>query len=389
MNGRVLIKNAQIIESGNSFKLCDIRISNGIIREIGKISPLEDEEVYEAREQFLFPGVIDPHVHMRTPGFEYKEDFETGSLAALKGGVTRVFDMPNTQPATITLEALEEKIELAKGHSKVGMGFYFGATAPKEILNKCVGVKLFLSETTGSMIENEKGRIKRFFEMPTLVAVHAEEEKMQEAVEYFQNGKASSLYLCHVASENELNIIRKARENTQNIYAEVSPHHLFFTLKDFEKNKMLYMKPMLKSEQDRVALRQALANGEFDTVGSDHAPHSVEEKLTSKSFGIPGVQYLFPLVLELVAQGIITYEHAQKLCSENVARIFNVDRCGKIQVGYRADLTLVSKEAWTIAQEDVVSKCGWTPYEGMELSHRVEATWINGKLEFERKMEDR
>ncbi|MCX5773951.1 MAG: dihydroorotase family protein [Fusobacteria bacterium] len=384
MGNSVLIKNVQIVEYENHFKRCDVRIINGRVQEMGNLSALIGEEVYNGEGNMLFPGVIDPHVHMRTPGFTHKEDFETGSKAALKGGVTRIFDMPNTQPATITKEALEEKILLAEKYSNVKMGFYFGTVASEEVLEKCVGAKLFLSETTGSMIEKEQSRIDNFFNMKTLIAVHAEEEKMQEAISYFHKGSANALYLCHVASEKELDYIKVAKSKNSKIYAEVAPHHLFFIEQDLEKNSLLYMKPMLKSSSDREALRQALSDSLFDTIGSDHAPHTLDEKMGRKSFGVPGVQYLFPLTLELVTEGVITYEQAQRLCSENAAKIFNLEKCGKIQVGYCADLTLVSKKTWKISREDVASKCGWTPYEGMKLSHCVEATWVEGKLAFER-----
>lgn len=304
------------------------------------------------------PSLIDPHVHFRVPGLEDKEDWQTGSAAALVGGISTVFDMPNTKPPTMTIERLREKEKIVKKQARINYYFYFGATENNlaEIKKigqeeKVIALKIYMSQTTGDLlVENKKALDEIFHYCPKLIAVHAEGEKIDLALALAKKYHRP-VYICHVARREWLDKIKKARQEGVQVYAEVTPHHLFLTNKE-----PWTMKPSLGTEEDRLALWEAVKNGEIDTLGSDHAPHLREEK----AFGVPGIETMLPLMLNAVNQGHLTLEKLTDLMHNNIMKIFNLPAMrGKTIV----DMNLVKE----VQNVNLKTKCRWSPFAGWKL----------------------
>lgn len=335
------------------------------------------ETVGEGR--FLLPGLIDAHVHFRDPGAPEKEDWASGSAAALAGGVTTVLDMPNTNPATITVEALEAKRAVAKAKSKVAFGLFFGATRDnldeiRKAENIC-GIKIYMGSSTGGLLLDDPAVWEEVFkiakEKNVPVVVHAETEAMiqagkrdcecarvaTEAAIALREKVGNRLHIAHLSCKAEVELVRvhKCPELT----CEVTPHHLLFTAAD-QKDSFLKMNPPLRSQADQDALWEALRDGTIDCIATDHAPHTFAEKQSSEPpAGVPGVEFMLPLMLNAVNEGKLTLERLVELTSTNPSRIFGVPVQGQVLV----DMNLEK----TIRREDIKSKCGWSPYEGRTL----------------------
>jgi dihydroorotase len=382
----LLIKNAKLANG----KKVDILIEQGKFVKIEENISVGDKkvEVIDASGKYLLPGMIDAHTHMREPGFEHKESFVSGSRACAKGGVTTFIDMPNTNPPTIEVEALEIKRKLAKKSSIVDYGFHFGGSSSnnKEEVAKAKGVlstKIFLNVSTGKMLVEDLNILDDLYDKSRMIMVHAEEEMVQRAIDLAKKHN-KKLVLAHISLEKELDIVREARKTYKDIYVEVSPHHLLLNSKATEKNKFLRMKPELKSEEDRLALWEGIADGTINTIGTDHAPHLISEKEAKITFGIPGVEWALPLMLNEVNKGKLELQKVIELYSENPARIFGIKNKGAIREGYDADFVIVDMDKENlIKDEDTVSKCSWSPYSGMTTKGVVEQTFVRGKLVYD------
>lgn len=379
------------------------KISEGFSEEeIKNIEKNEKLEIIDLKGKTVMPGVIDVHTHMREPGITAKEDFATGSRACAKAGVTTFYDMPNTIPTTTTLEALRDKKKLASEKSIVNYGFHFGGSRNNNIdeikkvleAKEANTVKIFMNVTTGEMLIEDEDILKNVFKNSKLVLVHAENEMIDKAVEYNKN-YGNGLYVCHIPSREELKKVLEAKKNSElntekhPVYAEVTPHHLFLNeeiRESTDRNKMLLrMKPELRTKKDNEFLWEALNNGEVDTIGTDHAPHLISEKLEKITFGMPGVETSLALMLNAYNEGKVKLEMIQKLMSENPARIMKISKRGKLEEGYYADVIAVDLDKeWIVGVDDTIeSKCGWTPYENWKLKGKNVLTIVNGKVVYQ------
>ncbi|MBF1336625.1 MAG: dihydroorotase family protein [Leptotrichia sp.] len=362
----------------------------------------ENVKIIDVERKVIMPGVIDVHTHMREPGVTYKEDFETGSRACAKAGITTFYDMPNTVPTTTTLENLLNKKELARKKSIVNFGIHFGGSKNnniseiREVLAKkeVNTVKIFMNVTTGEMLIEDDEILKGVFQNSGLVLVHAEHEMIDKAIKLNQKyGKG--LYVCHIPSEEELQKVIEAKKDSSlnnemhPVYAEVTPHHLFLNeeiRESSERNKMLLrMKPELRKKSDNEFLWKAINEGFVDTIGTDHAPHLIDEKLEKVTFGMPGVETSLALMLTAYNEGRIELPAIQKLMCENPAEIMKIVRRGKLKEGYYADVIVVDTEKeWIAGVDDMLeSKCGWTPYENWKLKGKNIMTVVNGEIVYE------
>ncbi len=379
------------------------KISEGFSEEeIRNIEKNEKLEIIDLKGKTVMPGVIDVHTHMREPGITAKEDFATGSRACAKAGVTTFYDMPNTIPTTTTLEALKDKKKLASEKSVVNYGFHFGGSRNNNIdeikkvleAKEANTVKIFMNVTTGEMLIEDEDILKNVFKNSKLVLVHAENEMIDKAVEYNKN-YGNGLYVCHIPSKEELKKVLEAKKNPElntekhPVYAEVTPHHLFLNeeiRESTDRNKMLLrMKPELRTKKDNEFLWEALNNGEVDTIGTDHAPHLISEKLEKITFGMPGVETSLALMLNAYNEGKVKLEMIQKLMAENPAKIMKISKRGKLEEGYYADVIAVDLDKeWTVGVDDTIeSKCGWTPYENWKLKGKNVLTIVNGKVVYQ------
>jgi len=399
----LLIKNARINTIGNEYEIKDIYIKDGKITEISSdINSLNiiketflssDKNIKKLDildlkgKKYLIPGVIDPHVHMRDPGLTHKEDLYTGSRACAKGGITTFIDMPNTVPTTTNLKALQDKKDLAFTKSIVNYGFHFGGTSTdnSDIIphDGVASTKVFMNISTGKMLVEKDEVLKNIFLKSKMVSVHAEGEMVEKAITYNEK-YGNKLYLCHISNKKELDIIRKNRvKSTKKIYTEVTPHHLFLSENDIKgKNELLLrMKPELKTTDDIKALWDAINDGTIDTIGTDHAPHLLSEKLEKVTFGIPGVENSLSLMLDAVSKGKITLSKLIELMSKNPSKIFDIKDRGEIKEGYYGDLVVVDLDKkFTLENKTTLSKCGWTPFDGYTGLGKIETTIVNGKI---------
>lgn len=401
----LLIKNAKVVvgEYLEALSLLEkdlTIITDILINDEGFIDKIEKNinshtnnntiQIIDANFNYVIPGIIDPHTHMRDPGLSYKEDFLSGSKACAKGGITTFLDMPNTIPNTVTEDILNEKRENSKNRSYVDYGFHFGGSRKdnsieiSKVKNSVASTKLFLNMSTGDMLVENIETIENIFKNSKLISVHAEDEKVDNAIEFADKFK-TPLYLCHLSKRTEVESLRKAKQNGIKIYGEVTPHHLFLSQEDRNdstaKELLLRMKPELKTKDDNLALWEALKDGTIDTIGTDHAPHNLEEKMKSPTFGIPGVENSLELMLLGVKENRITLYKLIELMCKNPAKIFNISKKGEIKIGNYGDLVIIDTDnVYTINNKDVISKCGWTPYHSMKTGGTVISTILRGNI---------
>ncbi len=385
-----LIQNVRVIDA-HTDEVKDIYIADGIF-----VDSLDGAyATLDGSGKILFPGCIDPHVHFRDPGFEYKEDLKSGSQAAISAGVTAFFDMPNTDPPTFTRELLADKKALGAKKSHAHYGFYFGAGPDNqteiEAVEQVPGTKLYLNTTTGNLKMDDESRWREIFNVGKKVALHAEGPVFHRAVEIWLEEKAPcQLHLCHASLRNEVELVRKIKKDPElkdKISIEVCPHHLFMTHEDRMKHgAFCCMKPELATHDDLEAMWEAVEDGTMDFFATDHAPHTREEKLSDQIFyGIPGVETFFPLLYtEFVNRGY-DLKQLSAMTSLKTFQTFNVkDKKGLIKSGYDADCFLLDpKVERSVEAEKLFSKCRWTPFEGWPIKGLTEKTWLKGQVVFD------
>ncbi len=422
---RTLIKNGTIVNEGRSF-LGDLVVDGEQIEEIyeGKAPRGIYDQVIDASGCFVLPGVIDDHVHFREPGLTRKADIESESRAAAFGGVTSYFEMPNTNPQTTTLEALEDKFALGAQKSHVNYSFFFGATNDNVDLfdrldvHRIPGIKLFMGSSTGNMLVDKYESLQQIFvkaqKMGLPVMTHCEDtdiinrnmaayqEKYGEDPDVKFHPEIRSVEACYESSSLAVKLAKEsgahlhiahvttAREleffgKDKNITGEAVIAHLYFSDEDYaDKKAFIKCNPAIKTVNDRKALREALADGRISVVGTDHAPHEWKDKqggCAKAASGMPMVQFSLVSMLELVDKGVLSIERMVEVMSHCPAKLFHVDKRGFLRPGYQADIVIVRPHtAWTVQKEIIQSKCGWSPMEGHEYQWQVEQTICNGHL---------
>ena len=428
-----IIKNATLVNEGTT-TLASVVISDALIAKIlignYDFSNWNNYEIIDGQGKYLIPGIIDEHVHFREPGLTQKADIFSESRAAVAGGVTSFMDMPNTNPQTTTNELLQQKFDIAAQKSVANYSFYLGATnenideIKKVDPKKVCGIKLFMGSSTGNMLVNDNDMLVRIFnETPCLIAAHCEDEQIihentvcakdlvskgeviadaglhpfirtTEAC-YKSTAKAvdmatkfgARLHVLHISTKSELTLFRNDIPlKDKKITAETCPHYLTFCDKDYdEKSFAIKCNPAIKMASDRDILRKAIFDGHIDTIGTDHAPHLWHEKFTDDYFtaksGFPSIQNSLDVMLNLYHQGVISLPQIVKLMCHNPAELYQIKGRGFIREGYFADLVLVDlNREKTIKNDDMLYKCGWTPYDGMTVKSQVTHTFVNGNL---------
>jgi dihydroorotase len=422
----ILIKNARIVNENNTF-LGDVLIENEIILKISsEIKVTENVEVIDAEGKFLIPGFIDDQVHFREPGLTHKANIATESRAAVAGGITTFIEMPNTVPQATTQDLLEDKFIIAANDSYANYSFMFGGTNDnlEELLKtdpkKVAGIKLFLGSSTGDMlVDNEEILEKIFSSTKMIISVHCEDEAtIRKNTKIFTDKYGDDIPLkyhpiirseeaCYLSSSKAIELAKKtgarlhvfhlstAKETTlfrndiplkeKQITAEVCIHHLWFSDKDYaEKGTHIKWNPAVKTEADRQGLWEALLDDRIDVLATDHAPHTLEEKnnvYTKAPSGGPLVQHAIPAILEKVKEGVISIEKAVEKMSHNPAILFQIEKRGFIKEGYFADLVLIdTNKPQTVSKDNILYKCGWSPFEGSTFSSTITHTFVNGNL---------
>lgn len=337
-------------------------------------------------KKLLLPGLIDPHVHLRTPGQEEKEDFYTGTCAALAGGFTTIIDMPNNKIPITSLKRLNEKINIAKKQSVCDLGFYFGSLGDnlnefKKVQKQVFGLKLYLDQTTGNFLINEHSLEKIFLawgKFPKPILVHAEEKSLEKVINVQRKIKIH-VHVCHISLASELRQIIKAKTEGLPITCGVTPHHLFLNELDVKTlGPFGQMKPPLKSKKDVEFLWKNLKY--IDVIESDHAPHTVQEKNKEPApFGVPGLETTLPLLLAAVSEKRLTIDDMLRLCYKNPAKIFNIAACSLNDTRVEIDLD----KTYTIENENLFTKCKWSPFNGWKVKGKVLRVFIRGKKVFE------
>lgn len=386
----MLVKNCKLVVENNQEIIRDILIEDGVITKIDENIQAEGHEIVDAQSNYVLPGIIDVHTHMRDPGLTHKEDFTSGSKACARGGVTTFIDMPNTIPVTVTEKALMDKKDMMVGRSYVDYGFHFGGSKKdnseeiKKVLDKVASTKIFLNMSTGDMLIEDEKVVENIFRESKIISVHAEEGMVEKAIEFCKKYD-KELYLCHLSKASEIELLKQAKAEGVKVFGEVTPHHLFLNVDDVnatERSKMLLrMKPELKEKSDNEALWKALADGTLDSVGTDHAPHLIEEKLAKLTYGVPSVENSLEMMLNGVKENRITFERLIEVMCKNPAKIFKIKNKGDIAVGYDGDLVIVDiNDNSPIKDDKVITKANWTPFENCNRGGRVLTTILRGEI---------
>lgn len=428
---KVLIRNVQVVNE-NSIRPADVLMEEGFISKVTNANSLitdEQTEVIDGSNYHLFPGLIDDQVHFREPGLTHKGDLFTESRAAVAGGITSFMEMPNTVPAAITIERLEEKYQRASEVSLANYSFFMGTSNnnldqllqldPK---NVC-GVKIFMGSSTGDMLVDDPTALENIFsQVKMLIATHCEVDSIikRNAEKYreeygddvpvkfhhlirseeacYQSSSFavslakkynSRLHILHISTARELELFRNDIPLAEKrITAEACVHHLWFSNEDYDtKGNWIKWNPAIKTKLDRDAVRAAVNDNRIDVIATDHAPHTVEEKSNTyfkSPSGGPMVQHSLVALLELYHQGIFSLEKIVTKTAHNVADMFQINNRGYIREGYAADLVLVNlNDPWKVSSENILYKCGWSPFEGQTFKSRVVTTFVNGNIVYD------
>lgn len=419
----ILIANGTVVNEGVKVK-ADVLIDNDIIKEIipeGKEPRSGYDKYVDATGCLILPGVIDAHVHFREPGLTHKADIESESRAAAFGGVTSYFDMPNTVPQTTSIDDWEAKRQLGKANSRVNYAFFYGATNDNVNtfssldVHHIPGIKLFMGSSTGNMLVDKDDSLLSVFskakEFDLPVMAHCEDTdiinaNMKAAKEkygddpdvclhpsirseeacYQSSNKAvrlaeqtgARLHIAHLTTARELQLLKH-----DNVTAEATVAHLVFSDEDYATlGTRIKCNPAVKTKADRQALREALADGRIATIGTDHAPHAITEKeggVAKAVSGMPMLQFSLVTMLGLVDEGVLSVERLVDVMCHNPARLFSVAERGFIRSSYKADIAIVEPKSWTLAEDHIKSKCGWSPLTGRKFSWSVKHTFCNGR----------
>ena len=424
-----LILNARLVNEGREYD-ADLRIRDGRIDAIGSLTPRAGEAVVDAAGHHLLPGMIDDQVHFREPGLEYKGDMATESAAAVAGGLTSFMDMPNTSPPTLDAAALEDKYARAAGRARANHGFYMGASndnleAVRAIDPRATpGLKVFMGASTGNMLVDDPGTLDAIFrEAPVPIITHCEDTPMIDAALSAARAKHGDdipaelhpdirsreacirstrlalelarrhdarLHVLHISTADELALFEPGPlvdgegRLLKRITAETCIHFLRFDRADYARlGHLIKCNPAIKDASDRAALLRALADDVVDVLATDHAPHTREEKqapYVRAPSGLPLVQYALVAALECVHEGHFDIARVVQKFAHAPAQLFGVRERGFLREGYWADLVLVEERPFTVERRDVLSRCGWSPFEGTTFRSRVASTWVNGQL---------
>jgi dihydroorotase len=420
----LVLKNCTIVNENQIFE-SDIGIKGERIEKIASSIGEESKEILDLSGKIVIPGVIDDQVHFREPGLTHKGEIATESRAALAGGITSYFEMPNVNPTTTTNELLDKKFDLAKNKSCANFSFYMGASnsnieeIKKIDIHKACGLKVFMGASTGDMlVDNEKTLEDIFQYAPVNIVTHCEntprilenEKKFSEKYGdnvspkhhpyirdeescYLSSSLAtglakkynSNLHVLHLTTEKEMSLFESGDIDGKQITAEVCVHHLFFSEKDYEaKGNFIKCNPSIKKESDRQALIKAVNNDLIDIIATDHAPHTLEEKqqrYLKAPAGLPLVQHMLPTLLDFYHKDIFSLEMIVRKTSHNIAKRFQIKNRGYIREGYYADLAIIDlHKPSSITRENTLYKCGWSPFEGYTFPSSVHATILNGSL---------
>lgn len=426
MSSTILLKAATIVNEGQQY-VADILIKNGIIDKISsQINPIENSTVYNLEGKFVLPGCIDDQVHFREPGLIHKADIASESKSAVAGGITSFMEMPNTIPNALTQEILEDKYEIAARSSIANYSFFMGASNDnlEEVLktngkNVC-GVKIFMGSSTGNMLVDREKSLEDLFEKvpPLIIATHCEDEgtiraniekykaiygenipvelhpliRSEEAC-FLSSSMAvqlakkynTRLHILHISTEKELSLFDNTLPLEKKlITAEACVHHLWFSDEDY-KTKGNYIKwnPAVKKASDRAAIFQAVLDNRIDVIATDHAPHTIEEKEQSyfkAPSGGPLVQSALQAMLQKMDEGLISIEKIVEKMAHNPAILFKIVKRGYIKEGYFADLVVIDKKPYTVTKNNILYKCGWSPFEGITFNYAIDKTFVNGNL---------
>ena len=423
-----LLKNAKIVNEGKVTE-GDVLIKNGRIEKVAdSMATNERTREIDLKGKFLFPGVIDDQVHFREPGLTHKANIYTEAKAAVAGGVTSFMEMPNTVPNALTQELLEDKYQIARQTSLANYSFYMGASNEnlEEVLRtdkqKICGVKIFMGSSTGNMlVDNETVLNRLFSNVDHLIATHCEDEATIRAntqifkekygedmpIKYhpaIRNEEAcyksasmavglakkhgTRLHILHISTAKECGLFEVVPLEKKKITAEACVHHMWFDDSDYEgKGTLIKWNPAVKTENDRKSILQAVLDGRIDVIATDHAPHTTEEKSNgyfSAPSGGPLIQHSLVAMLDFYHEGKVSLEQiAEKMC-HNPAILFRVEARGYIREGYHADLVVADLDAeWKVSKENVIAKCGWSPFEGHTFKSKVTHTFVNGNLVYE------
>jgi len=422
---KLLITNARLVNEGE-IRDADVLIDGERIEKIASsIEAGAGTEVLDAGGRCLIPGMIDDQVHFREPGLTHKGDIATESAAAVAGGITSYMEMPNVDPQTTTVAALEEKYDRAAGRSRANYAFYLGATNDNISQIRALapgtacGIKVFMGASTGNLLVDDPDALELIFrDAPVIVVTHCEDSPMiweAEAAAREKYGddvpmsehphirsaeacyKSSSyavglarrhdtrLHVLHLTTAMEMELFSTAPRGEKHVTAEVCVHHLWFDESDYERlGALIKCNPAIKRREDRDALREALADGRIDVVATDHAPHTAEEKASSyfgAPAGLPLVQHALPSMLEHVHEGRYSLEFVVDRTSHAIADIFGVQHRGYVREGYYADLAIVDMDdPWTVSTDNLLYKCGWSPFEGVTFRSRIRTTLVNGGI---------
>ncbi len=426
---KILIKNATIVNEGRSF-IGNVLIDGEFISRVSETDIPTDKNttIINGKNKILLPGVIDDQVHFREPGLTHKGDIKSESRAAVAGGVTSYMEMPNTSPQTISIHHLEEKFELASTRSAANYSFYLGATndnlAEIHKVDKTTtcGVKIFMGASTGNMlVDNRLSLEKIFAESPVLIATHCEDEATirDNTIKYkhkygedipmgchplirseeacfissslaveLAHKYSSQLHVLHLSTARELSLFEKGPVTGKKITAEACIHHLWFNNTYYDsRDTLIKWNPAIKTERDRLSLIDAVIDDRIDVIATDHAPHTLIEKANryfQAPSGGPMVQHSLLAMLEFVKRGVFTIEKVVHKMCHAPADLFKIDRRGYIREGYYADLVLVNPDkSFEITISNVLYKCHWSPLEGEIIHHKVELTFVNGKIVYQ------
>ena len=414
LNGKVVLPNETIEE-------LDLGIKDGVIKEIGNLSRSSSIKKIDLKKLTVLPGAIDTQVHFREPGLIHKEDISHGTMAAILGGITTIFEMPNTSPATIDKKQLDLKLKIAHSHAYCNYSFFIGAAKKNithlsalESLEGCCGVKIFMGSSTGDLLVEDDDSLRKILSsVNRRVAIHSEDEyrlkdrknilekknvsildhpiwrdeitaiKSTQRLIKIANELKKKIHILHISTKDEIEIIKN---NKKFVTCEATPQHLFFQSPEcYEKlGSFAQMNPPIRDKSHQAGLWKGIANKTVDVIGSDHAPHTLEEKMQpypKSPSGMAGVQTLLPIMLNFVNDGKLSIHDLVRLVSYNPCKIYNIKNKGQIKIGFDADLVIVdAKKKFKITNSWIASKCKWTPYDQIKVTGVPISTIVNGNI---------